>query len=449
MLRAMSDLDSQPASRPRTARRAGPATSTFDVGPRVRKGALRIPHEAASRLRGGHAWLFRDTVGDRPVSAGAGESIDLFDPDGGFVARGLYDPDGPIAVRVFTRDPEEQMDQGALDRRVRWAAKLRAALLPGTPTPVGLGAGASAIGKAEATLTAYRVFHGEGDFLPGLTVDRYGDFLVAHLYTAALEPHLPGILNSLEAFYQPTGIYVQRRFRPLAGEGPRDPAELTRGKVAPVEVEVREGSLRFAIDVTAPLSTGLFLDLRLGRQAVLQHAAGRRALNLFSYTGALSVYAAVGGAKEIVSIDLSARAHARARRNLTLNKLPETGHEFIGGDAMAVMARMAERGRRFDLIILDPPAFAQSRERSLSVQRDYSHLVKAALLLAEPGTLMVCVTNAARFSSDEFMNAIGDGAGWAGRGMRIVEQYGLPPDFPILAGFPEGQYLKVLVGAVI
>lgn len=427
------DDEAAPAAAPKPRRRVSAGLPP----PRVRRGTLRIPHEAAYRLRGGHPWVFRDTIGGRPVHAAAGEPVELHDPEGGFVARGIYDPDGPIAVRVLTRDPEEAIDQAAFTRRVKAAANLRNQLLP-----------AIAAKEGEA-LTAYRVVHGEGDYLPGITVDRYGDYLVIHLYSGSLEPHLKVLLDALDEIYKPKGIYMQRRFRPLGGEGPREPAELVRGAVAPVELEVSEGGLRFGVDVTSPLSSGLFLDLRLGRQAVAARSKGRRVLNLFSYTGALSLYAMAGGATEVVSVDLAARAHARARRNLTLSGLQETGHEFITGDAMAIMARMAERKRHFDMVIIDPPAFAQGRDKNFSVQRDYRDLVRSALLLCRPGALLCCVANAAKFSIEDLMNAMGDGAGQARRFVRVVDQLSLPPDFPVPAGFPEGYYLKVLFGAVI
>lgn len=453
MLRAMSSLDYPDRDEPRRdrpspngLRRDRPRSAPAGFEPRIRRGALRIPGDAAFRLRTGHPWVFRDTIGDRPVSFAPGETLELLDPEGGFVARGLYDPEGPIAVRIVSRDPQELWDGSAILRRVRWAADLRTRLLPGT-APAKTDAPADA--PASERLTAYRVLHGEGDFFPGVTVDRYGDYLVVHMFSSALDAQVEPLLSALETVYQPRGIYLQRRFRPLAGEGPRDPAELVRGSVAPVEIEVQEGGLRFGVDVTAPLSTGLFLDLRRGRQLVAQHSPGRRVLNLFSYTGALSVYAASGGAREVVSVDLAARAHARARRNLSLSGLSEAGHEFIAGDALAILARMSERRRRFDFVIIDPPAFAQSRDRSFSVQRDYRELVQSSLYVCDSGALLCCVANANKFSLDEMMMAIGEAAGRARRSVRVIEQVGLPHDFPIPAGFAEGNYLKVLLCAVI
>lgn len=423
--------------RPVPPRRRGAAPypgSSHGGEPRVRRGVLRIPDDAASRLRGGHPFVFRDTLAGRPVRESAGEVMDLIDQDGNFIARGTYDPEGPIAVRVFTRDPDEALDSTALLRRVTAARRLREAHLrvPGS-----------------TELTAYRVLHGEGDFLPGITVDRYADYLVVHVYSAALEPHLDLLYAALEEVWQPRGIYLQRRFRPQSGEGPREPAELVRGALSPVELEVQEGALRFAVDVTAPLGTGLFLDLRQGRQQVSAYARDRRVLNLFSYTGAISLAAALGGAREVVSVDLSAKAHARARRNLQLSGLSEGGHEFVTGDALSVMARMEERRQRYDLVIIDPPSFSQARGQTLSVQRDYEDLVSAALILCAPGALLCCASNSLRFSMTELHEAVGFGASQAQRHVRVVSTAGLPPDFPVPAGFPDGHYLKFLTCAVI
>lgn len=399
--------------------------------PRVRRGTVRIAPEIAAHLRSGHPYLFREALGNRPMREAAGELIDVLDDAGEFVARGLYDPDGVVAVRVVTRDASEAVDGAALLRRVNAAKRLRESLLP------------------REGMSAYRLFHGEGDLLPGVTVDRYGDYQVVHLFSPALEPLREPLYDALEAAYRPRAIYEQRRYKPLAGEGPRGPATLARGELAPVELEVEEHGLKFLVDVTAPLGTGLFPDLREGRRAVAERAAGRRVLNLFSYTGAFSVWAARAGASEVVSVDLAAKAHARARRNLQLNGLSEKGHEFIAADAFPVLAKMAERGRQFDLIVLDPPSFSQAKGRVFSVQKDYRELVQAALSVTAPGALIACVSNTMKVSAEELDRAIGEAAYRARRIARVVERRGLPPDFPIPAGYLDGQYLKFFLCAVV
>lgn len=379
-------------------------------------------------MRAGHPWIFRDVLGPRSVADKAGDPVEILDPAGNFVARGLYDPTGPVAIRIVGRDPGGRYDGAVITERIARARRLRERLMP-------------------PSLSAFRVVHGDGDELPGVTVDRYGDYLVLSLYSAAAEPYLPALLDGLEAIWRPRGIYQQQRTRPQSGEGPRAPAELVRGEVAPVEIEVKEGDLSFAVDVTAPLGTGLFLDLREGRAAVAGLASGRRVLNLFSYTGAFSVHAARGGAREVVSVDLATKAHGRARHNLSLNQMPESGMEFITGDAQTVLARMRERRREFDLVIVDPPSFSQGKDRVFVAQKDYRDLVSAALGVTAPGGLLACASNTARLPLDDFDKILGDGAGQAGRRLAVVRRVGLPADFPVPCGFPEGHYLKFEIAA--
>jgi 23S rRNA (cytosine1962-C5)-methyltransferase len=396
--------------------------------PQLRRGTVRISDEVAGHLRAGHPLVYREALGARPLQAQAGEVIEVVDSSGAFVARGLYDPDAVVALRIFTRDAQELIDPAAIDRRVERALALR--------------------GLRPEDITALRLINSEGDGVPGVTVDRYGDYLVAHVFTQAATPLLASLYDSLMTRQKPRGIYEQKRFKPQAGAGVREPAVLVRGELAPVEIVVQEGDLKFGVDVTAPLGTGLFPDLRLGRRAVRSHAHDRRVLNLFSYTGAFSLHAAKGGAREVVSVDLAAKAHARTRRNLELSGLPEQGHELIAGDSFKVLAKMAQRGRTFDLIILDPPSFAQTKERVFSIQRDYRELVKASIDVAARGAILCCASNTHKLSADDLDRAIGEASYQAGREVRVVGRVGLPLDFPVPAGYLDGQYLKFFVCAV-
>jgi 23S rRNA (cytosine1962-C5)-methyltransferase len=398
--------------------------------PRVRRGSVRVTGEIATRLRTGHPYLFRDALGSRPLQQAPGDLVEILDPAGEFVAKGLYDPHGNVAIRIVTRDPSGSFDGETIHRRVETARRLREQLIPNDGSD------------------CFRVLHNEGDGIPGVTVDKYGDFLVAHLYTSSIEPLRDALYDALEDAWKPKAIYEQKRYKPQAGDGPREPAQLVRGQVAPVEIEVNESGTKFVVDVTAPLGTGLFTDLREGRKSIASYAPGRRVLNLFSYTGAFSVWAAKAGAREIVSVDLAPKAHARARRNLTANGLDETKHEFIAGDAFKVLYKMGERQRLFDLIILDPPSFAQAKGKTFSVQKDYRELVEAALAVAAPGSLMAAVSNTMKISAEEIDRAIGDAAVRQRRQVRVVERRGLPADFPVPAGFIDGHYLKFFLCAV-
>jgi 23S rRNA (cytosine1962-C5)-methyltransferase len=404
----------------RSPRRAPP-------GAQIRRNTVRLTGDVASRVRAGHPWVYREALGPRPLAPEPGTSIDLVDPDGDFVGRALYDADAALALRVFTRNPDTLIDGALVHDRVRAAIGLRKRVLD-----------LSRLGCA-------RLVNAEADGLPGIVVERYGDYLVVQLFTAAVT----GLRDALFDELAPKAIYEQRRYRSLGGEAPRQAgADLVRGDAAPVELEVAEDDLKFVVDVTSPLSTGLFADLREGRRAVRQWAKGRRVLNLFSYTGAISVYAKAGGATEICAIDVAAKAHARARRNFAASGFDPESAEHVVGDVFKVLARFVERGRNFDLVVLDPPAFASAAARggkAWSAMRDYSELITAALDVTAPGGMLVAASSTHKMSLAEFELALADGAAGARTRLQIVDRRPLPPDFPTIPGFPEGNYLKFAV----
>ena len=201
-------------------------------------------------------------------------------------------------------------------------------------------------------------------------------------------------------------------------------------------------------NVTSPLSTGLFADLREGRRAVRHWAKGRRVLNLFSYTGAISVYAQAGGASEICAIDVAAKAHARARRNFAASGFDPEKPEHVVGDVFKVLARFRERDRKFDLVVIDPPAFASAAARGgkpWSAMRDYAELIAAALDVTAPGGLIAAASSTHKMSLDEFERALAEGSAQAGTRLQIIDRRPLPPDFPAVPGFPEASYLKFAI----
>lgn len=392
---------------------------------------MRLPGDVAQRVRLGHPWVYREALGPRPIAPEPGTQIDLVDPDGELVGRGLYDADSVIAVRVFVRKSDAPIDGAMIRERVRAAIALRKRVVD--------------LDK----LGCVRLVNAESDGLPGFVVERYGDYLVVQLYSASIAGLRDELYNALEEELKPKAIYEQRRYRSLGGEAPRQAAaELVRGSAAPVEIEVVEDDLSFVVDVTAPLSTGLFADLREGRRAVRQWAKGRRVLNLFSYTGAISVYAHAGGATEVCAIDVAAKAHARARRNFAASGFDPEKPEHIVGDVFKVLARFVERGRQFDMVVVDPPAFASAAARGgkpWSAMRDYAELIAAALDVTAPGGLLAAASSTHKMSVDEFERALAEGAYAARTRLQIIDRRPLPPDFPTVPGFPEASYLKFAV----
>ncbi len=399
--------------------------------PIVRKNTVRLSSDVAGRVRAGHPWVYREALGPRPLTPEPGTAIDLVDEEGEFVGRGLYDADSVIALRVFSRNPDTAIDAELVRARVKAAVALRKRLL------------------AFDALQCMRLINAESDGLPAIVVERYGHYLVVQLFSSAVQNLRDALYDALEAEVAPIAIYEQRRYKSLGGDAPRQvAAELVRGTPAPVEIEVAEDDLKFVVDVTSPLSTGLFADLREGRRAVRQWAKRRRVLNLFSYTGAISVYAQAGDAAEVCAVDVAAKAHARARRNFAASGFDPEKPEHVVGDVFKVLARFVERGRTFDMVVLDPPAFASAAARGgkpWSAVRDYSELITASLEVLVPGGLLIAASSTHKMNLHDFELALADGALGAHTRLQIVDRRPLPPDFPTTPGFPEANYLKIAV----
>ena len=394
-----------------------------------RVGTYRVSPDVAARVRAGHPWIFRDALGGRGVSEPTGTVVEIQSGNREFVGRGFVDAEHAIAIRMLTRNPDERVvpGNGIVSNRFARAVQLRWLMLGATPA------------------SSLRLFAGESEGLPGVTVDRHGDFVVVQWFSGGALAWREELLDAIEEAVHPVGIYEQRRLRPLAGQAPPEPATRARGEEAPGEVVVEEAGCRFGIDVTAPLGVGIFPDLRLGRAAVAARAANRRVLNLFSYTGAFSVRAAHAGAAEVVAVDLAAKAHARARRNFELSGLDPNKMEAITADAVKTVERFIDRGRRFDIVICDPPSFSQGPAGNFSVGKDLARLAAVVTAVVEPGGFVAFATNSAKVSSAELDRALGEGAAEVGADLRIVERIGLPPDFPVSPGFPEGNYLKLAI----
>ena len=399
----------------------------------MRVGEYRVGPDVATRVRAGHPWVFRDALGSRGVSEPTGGLVDLISGNREFVARGYVDREHAIAVRVLARRADERVvpGNGVVAARFARAVQLRW-LLFGAERPA-----------------AMRLFTGESEGLPGVAVDRYGEFVLVQWLSAGALGWRDELYDAIEAAVKPRGIYEQRRLRPLGGQAVAEPAVRARGDEAPLEIVVDSGVganvCRFGIDVTAPLGVGLFPDMRLAWADVAARAADRRVLNLFSYTGAFSGHAAKAGAREVVAVDLAPKAHARARRNYELTGLDPAKLEAITGDATKTVERFAQRGRRFDIVVCDPPTFSHGPAGQFSVARDLAALAATCASVLEPDGLLVFATNSTKVSALDFDRALGEGGALAGADLRVIARVPMPADYPVAPGFPEGSYLKIAI----
>jgi 23S rRNA (cytosine1962-C5)-methyltransferase len=388
---------------------------------------LALRKDLARHLRAGHPWVFRRAIEAAPRGLEAGAVVDVVE-DGRFVARGYFDPHSAISVRILTRDAAEVIDAGFWRRRVRRAVALREALVRGT--------------------TGLRLVHGESDGLPGVVADRYAGHVVLKLYSAGLTPHRGDVVEALRQEVPGlAGVYGR-------DEIPRDEEDdeaQPRGRVLwgaepPERIEIDEHGMRLLVDVRRGQKTGLFLDQRENRRLVRELTPGRaEGLNLFGYTGGFSVAAALGGVGHVVTVDQDADAIRLARENFRANGLDAADHAFAVGDAFEWLRRYRAEGRRFDLVVCDPPAFAKSQKAVEGAVAGYASLNRAALQVLSPGGLLVTASCSARVSSEQFQDAVKEAAFKARVEILLVEERHQPPDHPVSPQFREGRYLKCLV----
>ncbi|MBN8471634.1 class I SAM-dependent rRNA methyltransferase [Corallococcus sp. CA054B] len=389
---------------------------------------LELARGLGRHLRAGHPWVFRKALEHTPRIP-AGSVVDLTE-NGKFVARGYYDPHSAIAVRVLTRDSRETVDSRFITQRVQRALAARTALIDLKDTD------------------SYRLIHGEGDGLPGVVVDLYAGWAVMKLYSAGLTPYRPLIVEALKAGVPGLkGILGRDEVGrdDVEEDDGRGSGKMLWGEEAPELIPIRERGAIFLVDAWKGQKTGFFLDQRENRHLIRRLGQGRDVLNCFSFSGGFSVNAALGGANSVFSVDQDPEAIALARENFTRNGLPAAKHDFLAADVFALIQSFKEEGRTFDLIILDPPAFAKSQRAVEAAVDGYASLNRQALALLRPGGLLATASCSARVTGDMFMGAVREAGFKAGVDLALVEERYQPPDHPVRLQFPEGKYLKFYV----
>lgn len=379
-----------------------------------------------------HPWIFAGALQNVPEGLETGAPVRVVAPDGRFLALGYFNGYSQIAVRAWGWDEGEIVDASFFRRRVQRALAMRERVLAGTET------------------NAYRLIFSESDLLPGLVVDRYGDYLCLQCHTRGIETWRDTIVGVLVELLQPKGIFERSDVKVRAIEGAAPRTGVLFGEVPPL-VEISENGLRFLVDMAGGQKTGFFLDQRDKRAALRRYVRDRRVLNCFSYTGGFSIYAGAAGARQVTSVDVSAKALETARQHVALNALPAERFEFVCADVKDYLARLAGEPagwEPFDVIILDPPAFVKDRRKVQEGMAGYRRINEAALRLLPPGGILVTCSCSGHVSMADFRHLIAECGGRTRRTIQILETHGHGPDHPELAPYPESSYLKVLVCAV-
>jgi len=392
--------------------------------PRLR---LRVTPTAEWKLRSGHPWLYSDSIVEQNRHGLTGELAVIYDRYDNFLGIGFYDPDSPIRVRVLHTGKPKEIDEAF------WASRLRVAL-------------EHRAGLFDEDTNGYRIVHGENDGWPGLVVDRYSTTLVVKIYSAIWFPRLSEIseLFDRDLHSQRNVLRFSRNLQSAARGSRFSDGQVLRGEPLSKPVVFKESGLGFEADVLQGQKTGFFLDQRENRRAVESLARGRDVLNLFSFSGGFSVYAARGGATSVTDVDISDHALESAKQNFHLNRaVPSVAscrHLTVKADAFEWIAGSSRS--RFDLIVVDPPSLAKresERERALNA---YRGLLEQAVQRLRSDGILVASSCSAHVSADEFYSIVRRTAQQSGRVFKEIQTTRHPPDHP--ATFAEANYLKTI-----
>jgi len=385
---------------------------------------LHLPRNLRDALRRGHPWVYRNHLDEQPTLA---DGTEVIVKCAGWRGIGLWDSQGAIAIRIYTSGA--RIDDDLIHQRVQVAWANRSSL------------------RAQG-VTAYRWLFGEGDGLPGITVDLYGTVAVIQSYGNGPATLIPRVITALVA--------CNPDIQAVLGSKSRDddaPKEQRRavlwGRIPEGDLIVQEhAGLRFVVDPQVGQKTGLFLDHRENRHTLMHYVHGMSVLNCFSYTGAFSLYALKGGARKVVSVDVGQGLAASADQNIALNQLPTERHQFVTQDCFELLQKMTTDGRKYDCIILDPPSFARTRQQRESAIQAYMRLNVMAMKCVTPHGLLVTASCTSQVSPDDFRSMVATAAIEANKNVQILGEFGHASDHPVPVHFPEGRYLKCLMTRV-
>ncbi len=379
-------------------------------------------------VRNRHPWLFSGAIQRIDSDARDGEIVDAHSHAGQWLARGYLNRRSQIQVRLLSWDAGQAIDEDF------WRGRLQRAI-----------AGRAALAADEQT-SAYRLVHAESDGLPGLVVDRYGDWLVVQCLTLGIERVKPLLARLLAELCRPAGIVERSDVDVREKEGLRPVVGMLHGAAPAGPVEIVEHGRRFLVDLLAGQKTGFYLDQRENRLRVASYCRDGRVLNAFSYSGGFAVYALAGGAKHVVNLDSSIEALELAERNLALNGFdPDVQAEGVAGDVFQVLRAWRATNERFDVIILDPPKFAHSQQQVERAARAYKDINLLAMQLLQPGGVLATFSCSGLVSADLFQKIVFGASVDAGRDVQVIERLSQGADHPLLLSFPEGEYLKGLL----
>jgi 23S rRNA (cytosine1962-C5)-methyltransferase len=374
-----------------------------------------------------HPWVFSGAIANIEGKPAPGATVELFSQAGQFLGRGAYSPASQIRVRVWTFAETEPIDEDFFQHRLQAAVARREAL------------------RVAQQSNAYRLIAAESDGLPGLIVDRYAEYLVCQFLSVGVEQWKDCITARLAAMSGVRGIYERSDVAMRKKEGLRQTRGPLWGEDPPDRVEIEEQGLKFLVDIRQGHKTGFYLDQRDNRRLVREYSADREVLNCFAYTGGFGLAALQGGAEQVTNVEDVAGLIEQTDQNLALNGFQASRCSNLKADVFKLLRQYQEQGRNFDLIILDPPKFAESQGHLQRASRGYKDINRLAFKLLRPGGLLFTFSCSGLMKPELFQKIVADAALDADREGQILRWLGQAPDHPVMLQVPESHYLKGLL----
>lgn len=388
---------------------------------------IRLKKNEERRIRGGHPWVFSNEIERIDGVRDAGVAAELFDVGGGFLGCGYYTPHSLIAFRLLSRQQEDLDSAQFYEQRIAVALAHRQAIYP--------------------ALKTFRAVYGESDFLPGLVVDKYGDYLSIQMLSAGMDLRRDLILEALQRVFAPKGIIARNDVSVRSLEKLEEKVEVLAGEI-PEQVEIEENGLRFLINLREGQKTGGFLDQKQNHLLLRDICRDRAMLDCFCYAGSWAVHAGHFGAASALGLDISARAVEQASRNAALNGVADRVR-FEECDVFERLRSLKHEGKAYDVIVMDPPAFVKSRKNIAEATKGYLTINRRALELLQPGGYLITCSCSFHMGREPFREMLVNAARLARREVRLVATCSQAPDHPVLLSFPESEYLKCFVLQVV
>lgn len=385
----------------------------------------KVKSKGSQKIKKGYPLIQKDNLVNPNSLQEEGTILKLVDEQGKFIGKGYFGKQNKGYGWILTRNEKQAINQVFFEEKVKKALKERAAFFNSEDT------------------TAFRVFNGEGDGIGGLIIDYYDGYYVIQWYSQGVYSFKDYVIKALENLTEFKAIYEKKRFD-TKGKYIEDD-DFVAGTRGEFPILVKENGVRFAVHLNDGAMVGVFLDQRDVRNTIKEkYAKGKTVLNMFSYTGAFSVFAALGGAAKTTSVDLANRSRAKTIEQFSVNGIDYEAQDIIVEDVFKYFKYAARKELKFDLVILDPPSFAKSKKFTFSAAKDYTNLLKETIAITEKDGMIVASTNCSTFGMDKFKGFIDAACKEMNKKYSIVEEFSLPEDFRTIKEYKEGNYLKVL-----